>query len=520
VRLSARIFWHFVRFASGGDIWTTKKVVTLWQSPPRELRFFSMALNIGFDNSYGRLPKRFYTRLSATPVAAPKLIRLNVRLAAELGLDVDALANDEGLAVLAGNAVPGGADPLAQAYAGHQFGGWSPSLGDGRALLLGEILAPDGRRVDLQLKGSGPTPYSRSGDGRAWLGPVLREYIVSEAMYALGIPTTRALAAVATGETVWREEPRPGAVLTRVASSHIRVGTFQYFAARKDRDALAHLEAHARARHYPQATSTLEFLAAVVARQADLIASWMAVGFIHGVMNTDNCQIAGETIDYGPCAFMDAYHPAQVFSSIDRGGRYAFGRQPEMAYWNLAQFATSLLDLIDDDAERAVAAATEVVQQFAPLFEAAWVDKFRAKIGLQSAQGGDATLIGDLLELMAETKSDFTNTFRGLTDKKADAPLLLTPAFAGWHKAWERRRAKEGESGAEPTALMQRTNPAIIPRNHQVEAAIKAAVKGDYTPFERLTTALAAPYSILSEFDDLRAAPLPGQEVTATFCGT
>lgn len=479
-----------------------------------------MMLNIEFDNSYGRLPERFYTRQKATPVAEPRLIALNDKLALALGLDPAALASEEGLAALSGNAVPGGADPLAQAYAGHQFGGWSPSLGDGRALLLGEVVAPGGGRFDIQLKGSGPTPYSRMGDGRAWLGPVLREYIVSEVMHALGVPTTRALAAVATGETIFREEPRPGAILTRVASSHIRVGTFQYFAARNDIEALAALEAYARARHYPNASGPLEFLAGVVRAQAKLIAEWMALGFIHGVMNTDNCQIAGETIDYGPCAFMDGYHPAQVFSSIDRGGRYAFGRQPEMAYWNLAQLATSLLPLIDEDSERAVKAATEVVQQFAPLFEEAWIGKYRAKLGLETQQPGDGELAGELLELMAENRADFTNSFRGLTDARAPAPLLQDPVFAGWHRKWLKRIEAEPAPDAERIALMERSNPAIIPRNHRIEEAIEAALGGEFGPFQRLNAALTSPFAVLPENDDLRAGPMAGQEVTATFCGT
>lgn len=479
-----------------------------------------MGMNIKFDNSYGRLPARFFTRMAATPVAQPRLIRLNVELARDLGLHPEALSGPEGVAVLAGNHVPQGADPLAQAYAGHQFGGWSPQLGDGRALLLGEIVTPDGRRFDLQLKGSGPTPYSRMGDGRAWLGPVLREYIVSEAMHALGVPTTRALAAVATGETVYRETPLPGAVLTRVASSHIRVGTFQFFAARGDKEALEALCAHVIARHYPQANGALDLLAAVTARQAALVAQWMSLGFIHGVMNTDNAHIAGETIDYGPCAFMDEYDPARVFSSIDRGGRYAYGRQPEMAYWNMAQLATSLLPLMGPDQDAAVSAATKVIEGFAPAFETQWLSRFRAKLGLATAEDGDAALISDFLDRMARAGADFTNSFRALSDAAVAEPFMQSDHLDDWRENWQARLAREAAPEGESAALMNRTNPAIIPRNHRIEAAIAAGVAGDFTPFERLTQALTRPYNPAPDDDDLRRAPAPAEAVTQTFCGT
>ncbi|HKD24114.1 MAG TPA: YdiU family protein, partial [Rhizomicrobium sp.] len=363
-----------------------------------------------FDNSYARLPERFYARLPPTPVAAPKLVRINEPLAIELGLDPARLASPEGVAMLAGNRVAEGADPIAMAYAGHQFGTFVPQLGDGRAILLGEVVDRHGRRRDIQLKGSGPTPFSRRGDGRAALGPVLREYIVSEAMAALGVPTTRALAAVTTGETVWRETPLPGAVLARVASSHIRVGTFQFFAARGDNEAVKELADHVIARHYPEARGAASpyraLLEGVIARQARLVAQWLNIGFIHGVMNTDNMSIAGETIDYGPCAFMDAYHPATVFSSIDEMGRYAYGNQPTIAHWNLTRLAETLLPLLADNEEAAIEEAKAALATFAPLFNAAYVDGLRRKLGLIAPEPDDITLGQDLLKLMADNGTD------------------------------------------------------------------------------------------------------------------
>jgi len=474
-----------------------------------------MSLDLPFDNSYVRLPQRFYTRLAPTPVAAPRLLALNRPLAARLGLDADALAVPEGVAALAGNGVPGGADPLAQVYAGHQFGGWVPQLGDGRAILLGEVVAPDGARFDVQLKGAGPTPYSRMGDGRAWLGPVLREYIVSEAMAALGVPTTRALAAVATGEEVLREAALPGAVLTRVAASHIRVGTFQYFAARQDREALAALVDHALARHYPDAEGALGLLQGVVARQARLIAAWLGLGFIHGVMNTDNMTISGETIDYGPCAFVDAYHPLRVFSSIDQQGRYAYGRQPEVAMWNLAQLGSALLPLIGD-----VEPAQTAVDGFADLFSAAWGSVFRAKIGLETAEEEDAVLIQDLMKLMAAGGSDFTNTFRNLPRAGAADEFADRDGFADWVRRWRDRLAREDSTPEDRQAAMDRVNPAVIPRTHRIEAAIQAAVAGDLAPFGRLNAALASPYTEPGEYADLTAPPTEAEIVPQTFCGT
>ena len=478
-------------------------------------------MQIAFDNSYTALPDRFYSSLAPTPVPRPDLIALNVRLAAELGLDPDALARAEGLAMLAGNALPDGAASIAQVYAGHQFGGWVPQLGDGRALLIGEVIDTTGQRRDIQLKGAGPTPYSRRGDGRAGLGPVMREYLVSEAMAALGIPTTRALAAVTTGEPVYRERAVPGAVLTRVAASHIRVGTFQYFAARGDAPGLQALMIHVIDRHYPDAGGPLDLLRAVVAAQADLIARWMGVGFVHGVMNTDNMSIAGETIDYGPCAFLDAYHPETVFSSIDRYGRYAYGKQPEIAVWNLAQLATALLPLMGPDQDRAIAEATEAVQGFADHFADAWDRVFAAKLGLSGPSEAGAAMAYDLLRRMALNQADFTRTFRALsgeTPAAARAEFRDPAAFDAWLPGWQAQVA--GIPDADRVAIMQGANPAFIPRNHRVEQAIQAGLKGDFTPFHRLNAVLARPFQDQPEATDLMAPPTPEEEVRETFCGT
>ncbi len=477
-------------------------------------------VTLPFDNSYARLPATFYTKMPATPVANPQLIKLNTPLAQDLGLNTDWLISPEGIAALAGNLVPDGADPLAQVYAGHQFGGWSPQLGDGRAILLGEVIDAQSQRRDIQLKGSGPTPYSRRGDGRAWLGPVLREYIVSESMHAFGVPTTRALAAVSTGERVQRERAFPGAVLTRVAASHIRVGTFQYFAARRDVDALKTLTAHTIARHYPDADGVLGFLRAVIGTQADLIARWMGVGFIHGVMNTDNMAVSGETIDYGPCAFMDRYHPQTVFSSIDQFGRYAFNQQPDIGAWNLAQLASSLIPLIDTDQDKAVALATEEINAYPALFRAAWLRVFAPKIGLQTPVDGDAELIQGLLDLMAKVGADFTNTFRALADGTARDQFSQPEAYDQWHGSWLSRLAEETTSAAARADLMRNANPAFIPRNHRVEEAIQAALNDDFAPFERLNQVLKAPYENQSDAADLAVPPSPDQEVRKTFCGT
>ncbi|CAM4416131.1 protein adenylyltransferase SelO [Palleronia rufa] len=474
-----------------------------------------MTLALPFDNSYTRLPDRLFAAQRPTPVRAPRLLALNRPLAAALGLDPDALAAPDGVAALAGNEVPAGATPISQAYAGHQFGGWVPQLGDGRAVLLGELATATGR-VDLQLKGAGPTPFSRAGDGRAWLGPVLREYLVSEAMHALGIPTTRALAAVATGETVLREAPRPGAVLTRLAASHIRVGTFQYLYARQDTDGLSALTDHVIARHYPDAAGPEDLLDAVIGRQARLIAAWMGVGFVHGVMNTDNMSVAGETIDYGPCAFLDGYHPDTVFSSIDSYGRYAYASQPRVAVWNLAQFATSLLPLMPDR-DAAVGRFTALVNGFGDRFQAAWLAVFRAKLGLATSEDDDAGLARRLLDIMAANRDDFTRTFRGLADGTAADHVTDRPAFDQWSALWSARRTRDGAGPAAQEALMRRTNPAVIPRNHRVEEAIAAATQGDLGPFGALHEALSTPWQDTPPFAD---PPAAGQEVTATFCGT
>ena len=474
-------------------------------------------MTLPFDNSYARLPDRFFARQPATPVGAPRLIRLNRPLAERLGLNADWLSGPEGLSALAGNTVPEGAEPLAMAYAGHQFGGFVPQLGDGRAVLLGEVVAPDGARFDIQLKGAGRTPFSRMGDGRAWLGPVLREYIVSEAMAALGVPTTRALAAVATGEPVYREGALPGAVLTRVAASHIRVGTFQFFAARRDEEALRLLTEHVIARHYPGAAAPLGLLKGVIDRQARLIAQWMSVGFIHGVMNTDNMAISGETIDYGPCAFLDTYHPRKVFSSIDRQGRYAYANQPQIALWNLAQLGTSLLMIMDGTEDAAVEAAEDALGGFAPIYQAEYLRLFRAKLGLRGAEDGDLDLIQSLLTLMAEGQADFTRAFRGLAEGTARDEFADRDAFDRWAAVWQGRLARET---GDPAEVMRSANPWIIPRNHRVEEAIAAAVAEDYAPFERLTDALSDPFTVRSGEADLARAPLKEEAVHLTFCGT
>src|SRR6056297_1002883 len=473
-----------------------------------------MTLQIPFDNSYAALPARFYTRQTAVPVRAPRLIRFNADLAADLGIGP---ADEATLAqVFAGNAVPPGSDPLAQVYAGHQFGGFSPQLGDGRALLLGEVMDHAGQRRDIQLKGSGPTPYSRMGDGRAWLGPVLREYVVSEAMHALGLPTTRALAAVETGEQVYRETGgMPGAVLTRVAASHLRVGTFQYFAARRDIEGLRALYDYTVTRHYPQIEGPAHLLAEVIRRQARLVAGWLSVGFIHGVMNTDNTAISGETIDYGPCAFMDTYHPQTVYSSIDAHGRYAYDNQAHVIVWNIAQFATALVPLMPDQ-DAAIEEFTALVHAMPERIEAEWRRVFAAKIGIAEPTEEDAALVADLLARMAEGRADFTNTFRALSEGGARDQFLDPAAFDTWEEGWRARLASE----ADPQAVMRAANPAVIPRNHRVEQMVDAAVGGDFAPFERLMEVLSRPYDDRPDAADLRRPPAASEVVHATFCGT
>ena len=495
-----------------------------------------MTVHFPFDNSYARLPDRFFARQNAMPVAQPRLIRLNEPLARTLGLDPDALAIPEGVEILAGNRAPDGGAPMALAYAGHQFGNFVPQLGDGRALLLGEIVGRDGIRRDIQLKGSGPTPFSRNGDGRAALGPVLREYLVSEAMTAMGVPTTRTLAAVTTGEQVRRETKLPGAVLTRVAASHIRVGTFQYFAARGDLEAIRLLADHAIDRHYPEIAGAenryQRLLEEVIARQADLIAQWLLLGFIHGVMNTDNTAISGETIDYGPCAFMDAYDPAVVFSSIDLHSRYAYGNQPNIGQWNMARFAETLLPLLSEDENQALANAEQALNGFAPRFDAAYRGGLRRKLGLGQDRDGDDQLVYDLLSLMKDAKADFTLTFRSLADAaEPDGAHGGDTAFqslfgeqakaaAGWAVRWRQRLAQDPTQRPARTFLRS-VNPAVIPRNHLVEAALNAAVQQqDFGPFERLLAIITQPYDDPIGFETYTLPPRPEERVLQTFCGT
>jgi uncharacterized protein YdiU (UPF0061 family) len=474
-----------------------------------------------FDNSYGRLPERFYARIAPTVVPAPRLVRLNRPLALQLGLDPEALASPEGTQILAGNRIADGSQPIALAYAGHQFGNFVPQLGDGRAVLLGEVVDIAGTRRDIQLKGSGPTPFSRRGDGRAALGPVLREYIISEAMHALGVPTTRSLAAVTTGEMVYRETALPGAVLTRVASSHIRVGTFQFFAARGDVEALRLLADHVIARHYPDAASYRELYEKVIARQARLVAQWLLIGFIHGVMNTDNVSIAGETIDYGPCAFMDAYNPETVFSSIDQRGRYAYGKQPQIGGWNMARLGEALMPLFSDDQDEALRQANESLQTYQPRFGRALIAGLRRKLGLFTEQEADGELAQDFLNLLNDHGTDFTLAFRRLGDGTARALFEEPAAFDAWQARWRDRIAAEPEDEAPRRASMLAANPLYIPRNHRVEAALSAAIEDDdYGPFEELLAVLAKPFE---ERPGLAAyAEPPGEEQRGyrTFCGT
>jgi uncharacterized protein YdiU (UPF0061 family) len=484
-----------------------------------------------FTNSYAALPAHFYTRIDPTRVAEPRLIQFNQGLAAELGLDAG-LEPDFLAAVFAGNTLLPGSQPIAMAYAGHQFGQFVPQLGDGRAILLGEVRDRLGRRRDIQLKGSGRTPYSRGGDGRAAVGPVLREYLVSEAMHALGVPATRALAAVATGEVVFRERAVPGAILTRVAASHVRVGTFQYFAARGDADATRRLADYAIERHYPGVASAsnpyLELLRSVMQRQARLVAGWMSVGFIHGVMNTDNMAISGETIDFGPCAFMDAYDPATVFSSIDHGGRYAYMNQPAAAQWNLARFAETLLPFIDGQSDRAVELATAVIADFSKEFDEYWLAGMRRKVGLFLEEEGDPKMIRGLLDVMQGSGADFTLTFRRLcaaaeggADPALDGLFAEPAAFREWVQVWRSRLAREPQPGSEHAAFMRLVNPAVIPRNHRIEAVIVAAVeRGDYAPFEELSRILSRPYEEQPSFAAYANPPRPEERVLQTFCGT
>lgn len=494
-----------------------------------------------FDNTYARDLQGFYAPWQPTAVSTPHLLILNEALAQELGLDAAWFRTPEGLAILAGNTVPAGAAPLAQAYAGHQFGHFSPQLGDGRALLLGEVLDRHGQRRDIALKGSGRTPFSRRGDGKCALGPALREYLVGQAMAVLGIPTTQTLAVVASGDTVQRDRPLPGAVLTRVAASHLRIGTFEFFAAHRGAEAVRQLADYAIARHYPEIQGRespyVAFLEGVARRQADLVARWLGVGFIHGVMNTDNMSISGETIDYGPCAFMEHFDPEAVFSSIDTGGRYAFGNQPKIAQWNLARFAETLLPLIapDGDTARAVEAATEIVNGFAKRFDADWTQVLRAKLGLDGTDKADRVLADDYLALLQAHRIDFTLGFRRLNDAaRGDSTALRTlfgksaAALEPWLDRWQVRLGSVGQgagtstAGAERLAAMRRANPIYIPRNHQVEAALTAATADDdLAPFETLLSVLRQPFDE-RESDQVFSEPAPAQQTASyrTFCGT
>lgn len=479
-----------------------------------------------FDNSYARLPESFFSRMEIVGPESPTLIKFNEALAAELGLELENLLNQDLARIFAGTVKPDGADPLAMAYAGHQFGNFVPQLGDGRATLLGEVVDRFGRRRDIQLKGAGRTFYSRGGDGRAALGPVLREYCVSEAMHALGIPTTRAIAAVLTGEPVYREQTLPGAVVTRVASSHIRVGTFQFFAARQDKDALKHLADYVIQRHYPEVADTpepyLNLLKAIIDRQAFLVSRWMQIGFIHGVMNTDNMSVAGETIDFGPCAFMDQYDPTTVYSAIDRGGRYAYQNQPGIAQWNLARLAEAMLPILAEDIDQAVALANPAVVGFAPAYQAYWLSGFRQKLGLMTERDEDRSLIEQCLQAMYEDKADFTLTFRTLAKGPAAFARSLSakPALTAWVEHYQTRLGLEPEFDSARQQQMQKVNPAYIPRNHRIEQAIQAALQGNLSPFHQLVEVLAHPYDDQPQFAEYQVPPQPEERVLQTFCGT
>lgn len=487
-------------------------------------------MRLGLQHSYCGLPSRFYVRVDPTPVARPQLAVFNEALAKDLGLDP--ALQQAAAAVLSGNELPEDANGIAMAYAGHQFGAFVPRLGDGRAILLGEHTGRDGVVRDIQLKGAGLTQFSRSGDGRAALGPMLREYLVSEAMQALGIPTTRSLAVVTTGEQVYRSGPVPGAILTRVASSHIRVGTFQYFAARGDQEALRELLDYVVGRHYPRARTAdspaLAVLEDVTRRQASLIAKWMLVGFIHGVMNTDNMAISGETLDYGPCAFMDDYAPHTVFSSIDQNGRYAYDNQPAIAQWNLARLAETLLPLIHADQDRAIALATDVIDPFMASFDTLFLEGMCRKIGLVAPLDGDAELVRDLLAVMHRSGADFTLTFRRLAALAANPtaqPQLVelfseASAAEAWLPRWLARLGRDPQTSEERAASMRAVNPAFIPRNHRVEAALDAAQGGDFAPFHKLLAVLRQPYAEQANASEYQQPPMPQERVTQTFCGT
>ncbi|WP_176344332.1 protein adenylyltransferase SelO family protein [Priestia aryabhattai] len=474
-------------------------------------------------NSYAELPNIFFTPLDPNPVSSPKIVKFNDSLAASLGLQKEQLQSQEGVSILAGNSVPKGAFPLAQAYAGHQFGHFN-MLGDGRAMLIGEQVTPSGERVDLQLKGSGRTPYSRGGDGRAALGPMLREYMISEAMQALGIPTTRSLAVVTTGESIVREKELPGAILTRVASSHLRFGTFQFAAKWGTVENLQALADYALERHFSHIEKNekkyLSLLQEVIKRHATLVAKWQLIGFIHGVMNTDNMTISGETIDYGPCAFMDTYDPETVFSSIDVQGRYAYQNQPGITGWNLARFAEALLPLLDQDIEKAVEIAQNAVTEFPKFYRENWLAGMQAKLGLFNEEKEDEALFQELLTMMKTYKADYTNTFRALTfNKLGKSDLFESEEFAQWQELWQKRLGRQKQSKAESEELMKHNNPAVIPRNHRVEAALDAAQKGDYRVMEDLLEVLSSPYESPDQ-SEYCTPSAPSNQPYQTYCGT
>ncbi|MBE5099799.1 protein adenylyltransferase SelO [Priestia aryabhattai] len=474
-------------------------------------------------NSYAELPNIFFTPLDPNPVSSPKIVKFNDSLAASLGLQKEQLQSQEGVSILAGNSVPKGAFPLAQAYGGHQFGHFN-MLGDGRAMLIGEQVTPSGEKVDLQLKGSGRTPYSRGGDGRAALGPMLREYIISEAMHALGIPTTRSLAVVTTGESIVREKELPGAILTRVASSHLRFGTFQFAAKWGTVENLQALADYALERHFPYIEKNekkyLSLLQEVIKRHATLVAKWQLIGFIHGVMNTDNMTISGETIDYGPCAFMDTYDPETVFSSIDVQGRYAYQNQPGITGWNLARFAEALLPLLDQDIEKAVEIAQSAVTEFSKFYRENWLAGMQAKLGLFNEEKEDEALFQDLLTIMKTYKVDYTNTFRALTAEKLEnSDLFESKEFAQWHERWQKRLGRQQQSKTESQELMKNNNPAVIPRNHRVEEALDAAQKKDYSVIETLLEVISSPYESPGQ-PEYCTPSAPSNQPYQTYCGT
>ncbi|MCX7712866.1 MAG: YdiU family protein [Chthoniobacterales bacterium] len=475
--------------------------------------------------TYSLLPPEFYVFQRPDPVPSPRLLALNLPLCVELGLDPSLLQSHGGAEVFSGNRLPVGSKPLAMAYAGHQYAHFT-LLGDGRALLLGEQISPDGTRRDLHFKGSGPTPFARRGDGKAAIGPMLREFLVGEFLHAVGTPTSRALAVVATGETIYRDRPLPGAVLTRVASSHIRVGTFQYAALQKNPESLRALTSYTLWRHYPhlvaQKNPALSLLQEAIHRQARLIAQWMNIGFVHGVMNTDNMAISGETIDLGPCAFLDTYHPDAVFSSIDHYGRYAYSRQPAIAQWNLARFAEAILPLINSDKRTAIQLAQEALETFPEVFHQAWLDGIRNKLGLQTPQNGDLELIQDFFTALQETKADFTLAFRALAEgsepqaTSTDAQPMLTR----WYQRWRKRLELEPSPYEQILASLRSVNPAIIPRNHKINSVLDAAENGNLSPFLQMLEALRDPFEKRANYPEFREPPPPGSPPCVTFCGT